>query len=382
MAKQGVNISSQLKIRITNEQQKQLAPVLFTIRLCHPLVNYFHTTIHKIMKINFPTKLLLPILALALTVFSCEPPAPEENIVELAAGNENVSTLVSAIEAAELKGALEGEGPFTVFAPSNAAFENLPEGVLEALLEPENKEVLSTILRYHVASAELKAEDIVSTIEANEEGSYAVETLSGGSLSAMMDGESVVLKDAQENTATVTKTDLMGSNGVIHVIDAVLLPEGVDPAALLATPDIVAVASGDDQFSTLVAAVQAAELVETLQGEGPFTVFAPTNTAFEALPEGALAGLLEPENKDQLAGILTYHVVAGEVDAATLTEAISNAEGGTYTVPTVNGGELTAAVVDGKVVLTDAQGNTATVVATDVAASNGVIHVIDAVVMP
>ncbi|NBC09104.1 MAG: fasciclin domain-containing protein [Bacteroidetes bacterium] len=333
------------------------------------------------MRTHFPIKLLLPVLVLAVGLFSCEPPAPEENIVELAAGNEDVSTLVSAIEAAELKGALEGEGPFTVFAPSNAAFENLPDGVLEALLKPENKEVLSSILRYHVASAKLKAEDVVSTIEANE-GSYTVETLSGGTFSAMMEGESVVLKDAQDNTATVTETDLMGSNGVIHVIDAVLLPEGVDPAALLAAPDIVAVASANDQFSTLVSAVQAAELVETLQGEGPFTVFAPTNEAFDALPEGALAGLLEPENKDQLAGILTYHVVAGEVDAATLTEAIGNAEGGTYTISTVSGGELTAAVQDGNVVLTDAQGNTATVVATDVEAGNGVIHVIDAVVMP
>lgn len=335
------------------------------------------------MKIHFPTQLLLPLLVLALSLFSCEQPAPEENVVELAASNENVSTLVSAIEAADLKSALEGDGPFTVFAPSNAAFENLPEGVLEALLKPENKEVLSTILRYHVASAELKAEDIVNTIEAGE-GSYTVETLSGGTFSAMLEGESVVLKDAQENTATVTATDMMGSNGVIHVIDAVLLPEGIDPAALLAAPapDIVAVASSNEQFSTLVSAVQAAELVETLQGEGPYTVFAPTNVAFEALPEGALEGLLKPENKEQLAGILTYHVVAGEVNAATLIEAISNAEGGVYTISTVSGGELTASVQDGSVVLTDAQGNTATVVATDVEASNGVIHVIDAVVMP
>ena len=335
------------------------------------------------METRFPKFYLLPVLVLALSLFSCEAPAPEENILELAAGSENVSTLVSAIEAAELKGALEGEGPFTVFAPTNAAFEALPDGVLEALLKPENKEVLSTILRYHVADAKLKEDDVVKTVEAGN-GSHTLEMLNGGGLSVMLEGESVKLEDAQGNTATVTQTDLMGSNGVIHLIDAVLLPEGVDPAALLATPapDIVAVASGNEQFSTLVAAVQAAGLVETLQGEGPFTVFAPTNAAFEALPEGTLETLLKPENKDQLTGILTYHVVSGKVEAATLTEAIGSAEGGEYTVATVGGGELVASIQDGKVVLTDAQGNAVTVVATDVAASNGVIHVIDAVAMP
>jgi uncharacterized surface protein with fasciclin (FAS1) repeats len=334
------------------------------------------------METRFPTLRLLPLFVLAISLFSCgEPPAPKENIVELAAGNENVSTLVSALKAAELTTALEGEGPFTVFAPSNAAFEALPEGVLEALLKPENKEVLSNILRYHVAAAKLTAEDVVKTVEAGN-GSEALEMLNGGGLTVTMEGESVKLEDIQGNAATVTQTDLMASNGVIHLIDAVLLPEGVDPAALLAAPDIVAVASGNEQFSTLVAAVQAAGLVETLQGDGPFTVFAPTNAAFEALPEGTVETLLKPENKDQLAGILTYHVVAGAVDAATLTEAIGSAEGGAYTVATVGGGELTASIQDGKVILTDAQGNAATVVATDIAASNGVIHVIDAVAMP
>jgi len=333
------------------------------------------------MSTRFNFKALLPLFALALAFTACEPPAPQENIVEIASNKDDVSTLVSALEAAELTGALEGEGPFTVFAPSNAAFEALPDGVLDALLKPENKDVLSGILRYHVASAKLMAADITAAIEEGE-GSHTVETLHGGTLTAMAEGESVSLKDAQGNTATVTSTDIEASNGVIHLIDAVLLPEGVDPAALLAAPDIVGVASGDDQFSTLVSAVQAAELVETLQGEGPFTVFAPNNAAFEQLPEGTLETLLEEENKDQLKGILTYHVVAGKVDAATLTEAIQNAEGGEYTITTVNGGELTASVQDGNVVLADAQGNTSTVIATDVEASNGVVHVIDTVVMP
>lgn len=333
------------------------------------------------MKTHFKLSAMLPVLALALTLFSCEAPAPSESIVELAAGNDQVSTLVAALEAAELTTALEGEGPFTVFAPSNAAFEALPEGVVEALLKPENKEVLATILRYHVTAAKLNAADVVSAIEAGN-GSHTVETLSGGTLTAMMSGENVALKDAQGNTATVTATDMEGSNGTIHLIDAVLLPEGIDPAALLAKPDLVAVAAGNDDFSTLVAAVQAAGLVETLQGAGPFTVFAPANSAFEALPEGTVEMLLKPESKDQLTSILTYHVVAGKVDAATLIAAIQGAEGGKYTIPTVNGGTLTASLDGENVILTDAKGNTATIIATDVEASNGLIHVIDAVAMP
>ncbi|WP_394729641.1 fasciclin domain-containing protein [Altererythrobacter sp. GH1-8] len=144
---------------------------------------------------------------------------------------------------------------------------------------------------------------------------------------------------------------------------------------------IVEVAQGNDDFSTLVAAVTAAELGETLSGEGPFTVFAPSNAAFEKLPEGTVK-TLTTEDTETLGTILKYHVVAGNVDAATLTQAITDAGDEGYTVETVGGGTLTAAVVDGKVVLTDATGGTATVTATDVAASNGVIHVIDTVLMP
>ncbi len=144
---------------------------------------------------------------------------------------------------------------------------------------------------------------------------------------------------------------------------------------------IVEVAQGDDSFSTLVTAVVAAELAETLSGEGPFTVFAPTNDAFGKLPEGTVEGLVS-DDKETLGAILTYHVVEGAIDAETLTAAITEAGDEGYTVTTVGGGTFTAAVVDGAVVLTDAAGNTSTVTATDVAASNGVVHVIDTVLMP
>ncbi|UOR16488.1 fasciclin domain-containing protein [Qipengyuania aquimaris] len=144
---------------------------------------------------------------------------------------------------------------------------------------------------------------------------------------------------------------------------------------------IVEVAQGNEDFSTLVTAVTAAGLGETLSGEGPFTVFAPTNDAFGKIDEATLTELTTNDT-ETLGAILQYHVVAGNVDAATLTQAITDAGEGGYTIETVGGGTLTANVVDGNVVLTDAAGGTSTVTATDVAASNGVIHVIDTVLMP
>ena len=149
----------------------------------------------------------------------------------------------------------------------------------------------------------------------------------------------------------------------------------------MAPGTIVEVAQGDETFSTLVSAVTAANLGETLSGEGPYTVFAPTNDAFAKIPEAALTELTTNDT-ETLGNILTYHVVEGNIDAATLTQAITDAGEAGYTINTVNGGTLTANVVDGNVILTDAAGGTSTVTATDVAASNGVIHVIDTVLMP
>ena len=154
-----------------------------------------------------------------------------------------------------------------------------------------------------------------------------------------------------------------------------------DSAAVVETPNIVGVASANADFSTLVTAVKAAGLVETLSGAGPFTVFAPTNAAFDKLPAGTVDGLLKPESLDKLKSVLTYHVVAGKFDAAAVTDAIKK-NNGKFTVTTVQGGKIDLSLKDGKVLLTDANGGTATVVIADVAASNGVIHAIDSVVMP
>ena len=153
-------------------------------------------------------------------------------------------------------------------------------------------------------------------------------------------------------------------------------------AGAKASTDIVAAAVATPSLSTLVAAVKAADLVGTLQGAGPFTVFAPTDDAFAKLPAGTVDGLLKPEKKADLAGLLTYHVVAGNVDAAALAQQIE-AGGGSATLTTVQGATLTAKSDGmGGITLTDGKGGTAKVTTADVRQSNGVVHVIDSVLMP
>jgi uncharacterized surface protein with fasciclin (FAS1) repeats len=151
--------------------------------------------------------------------------------------------------------------------------------------------------------------------------------------------------------------------------------------AIAQQKDIVDIAIASKDHTTLVAAVKAADLVGTLKGEGPFTVFAPTNAAFDKLPAGTVASLLKPESKATLSGILTYHVVAGNVDAAAVLKAIKAGKGKAV-FTTVNGATLTATLKGKNVVLTDAKGGQAIVIATDLAGSNGMVHVIDAVLIP
>ncbi len=160
------------------------------------------------------------------------------------------------------------------------------------------------------------------------------------------------------------------------------MTENINVKKTPAVPEtIVGVASGNENFSTLVAAVQAADLVGTLSSEGPFTVFAPTNDSFSKLPEGTVENLLKPENKAALINLLTYHVVAGKFPAASVIDAIKTNDG-PFVVETVQGDKLTLSLDGENVKLIDAQGNASTVIMADVEASNGVIHAIDAVVMP
>lgn len=155
----------------------------------------------------------------------------------------------------------------------------------------------------------------------------------------------------------------------------------VGGAEMYPTKDIVSNAVNSKDHTTLVAAVKAAGLVETLQGDGPFTVFAPTNSAFEKLPEGTVSTLLKKENKEKLQAVLTYHVLAGKYNAKAIAKAIKKGDGKAV-FTTVNGSELTAMMDGDNVVLKDTSGNTSTVTIADVNQSNGVIHVVDTVVIP
>ena len=148
---------------------------------------------------------------------------PTKNIFENALNSKDHTTLVAAVKAAELVETLSSDGPFTVFAPTNAAFGNLPEGTVESLLKPENKKQLQTVLTYHVIAGKFNAEDVVAAIKKGD-GKAELQTLSGGTLTAMLDGKNVKIKDSKGNVATVTIADVNQSNGVIHVIDTVLLP--------------------------------------------------------------------------------------------------------------------------------------------------------------
>lgn len=274
--------------------------------------------------------------------------AAQATIVETAVAAGNFKTLVAAVKAAGLVETLNGKGPFTVFAPTDAAFAKLPAGTLEMLLKPENKAKLAAILTYHVVPGSVKAADVVKLKYAG--------TVNGQRVDIKVDGAKVTV-----DGATVTATDIACSNGVIHVIDAVILP--VDGT-------VIDVAVKNGSFNTLVAAIKAAGLVETLSGKGPFTILAPTDAAFAKLPAGTLEMLLKPENKKQLVEILTFHVVPG-------VAAYSDAVVKMTEVPTVLGSPVAVKVVGGKVML-----NGSTVVAADVEATNGVIHVIDTVLMP
>lgn len=172
------------------------------------------------------------VLALASLALFMPKTTQAQNIVEVAVGNENFSTLVAAVKAADLVGTLTSDGPFTVFAPTNAAFDDLPDGLVEALLQPENKSVLQQILTYHVVPGQLKAADVVSALESNN-GMLTATTASGGDFTVMRSWEDIRIQDGQNNLANIVATDITGSNGVIHVIDRVILPKGLNVAALL-----------------------------------------------------------------------------------------------------------------------------------------------------
>ncbi len=295
-------------------------------------------------------KMKSKIFTLALTAissFGSVAFSADKDIVDTAVGAGSFKTLAAALGAADLVGALKGPGPFTVFAPTDEAFAKLPAGTVEGLLKPENKAKLAAILKYHVVSGKVMAGDVVKV--------KGAVTLNGQRVDVKVVGKSVNIDGAK-----VVTTDIACSNGVIHVIDSVILP---------ASDSIPAVADKAGKFKTLLAAVKAAGLVETLSGPGPFTVFAPNDEAFAKIPAATLADLLKPENKATLAGILTYHVVPGRVysEAALAAKSAKTVQGANVSIKATDKGAFI---------------NEAMIIATDVDASNGVIHIIDSVIMP
>ena len=276
-----------------------------------------------------------------------EAPVVSNTIVDIAVADGRFTTLVTALQAAELDTVLSGDDKFTVFAPTDDAFAKLPEGTLDSLLA--DIPGLKDVLLYHVTSGSVMAGDVVSLDSAA--------TLQGQEVDISVMGDAVMVDEAN-----VVITDIIASNGVIHVIDAVLLPE-----APVVSNTIVDIAVADGRFTTLVTALQAAELDTVLSGDDKFTVFAPTDDAFAKLPEGTLDSLLAdiPGLKD----VLLYHVTSGSVMAGDVVSLDSAA--------TLQGQEVDISVMGDAVMVDEAN-----VVITDIIALNGVIHVIDAVLLP
>ena len=273
----------------------------------------------------------------------------------------NFSILYQAIRAAGLEGALRTKQPFTLFAPTDAAFAALLKELnltAEQLLA--NKPLLTDVLTYHVLPQKLSSRNIVN-------GATPV-TVEGQAISFDVQrraGPDIRITDAQGRQANVVYTNLFARNGVVHVVDKVILPQ---------SKNIVQIAQSISDFSTLVDAVVAAGLVDTLSGTGPFTVFAPTNAAFASLLSEL--GLTAPQllaNKPLLTAVLTYHVVPGRVLASDITEGAkpTTVQGSTFTLSLAGGPSIT-----------DARDRKANIVATNVQAVNGVIHVIDKVILP
>jgi transforming growth factor-beta-induced protein len=283
------------------------------------------------------------------------------DIVTLAQSVDALSTLVQAVIAGGLVPVLQGPGPFTVFAPTNDAFAALGQATVTALLADHDR--LVDVLTYHVLPVEVHSSDLRNGMHAT--------TVEGGDLTVRINRGTVTI-NGDGSRARVVQADVQASNGVVHVIDSVLLPPAHDDG----TPDIVTLAQSVDALSTLVQAVIAGGLVPVLQGPGPFTVFAPTNDAFAALGQATVTALLA--DHDRLVDVLTYHVLPVEVHSADLSDGMH--------ATTVEGGDLSVSIFTQRfqptVVTIIGGASQAHVVQADVQASNGVVHVIDTVLLP
>jgi transforming growth factor-beta-induced protein len=288
-----------------------------------------------------PTKSMMNISTLAQTL----------DIVQTAI-NLNFTILVQALTAADLVNSLKTRGPFTVFAPTDAAFAKLPADLIATMIKPENKEMLRKILGYHVLSGKYTSAAINTvTLPAT------LTMLAGGTVTVRLDGSTIKV-----NKASVTFPDIFAANGIIHAIDTVLVPP----------LDIIETAITTGNFKTLISALQVADMDKTLKGSDPFTVFAPTDAAFAKLPADLIATMIKPENKEMLRKILGYHVLSGKytsaaINTVTLPATLTMLAGGTVTVR-----------LDGSTIKV----NNASVTFPDIFAANGIIHGIDSVLIP
>jgi uncharacterized surface protein with fasciclin (FAS1) repeats len=281
---------------------------------------------------------------------------PTQNVVQLAQGTPDLSILVEAVVAADLAGTLSAPGPYTVFAPTNAAFAALLSelGVTKAELLAD-KPLLTAVLQYHVLGARVAKAQIPL--------GKAITPLAGGFFKIDLSGADVIITDGRNRTSKITATDIAASNALVHVVDKVILP---------ANKNIVQTAQSLPDFSILVEAVVAADLAATLSGPGPFTVFAPTNAAFAALlTELGVSKAALLANKPLLTAVLTYHVLGARVLKA---DVVPGAQPNT-----VQGENFS---ISATLAITDKRARTSNIVATDVLTSNGAIHVIDRVILP
>jgi uncharacterized surface protein with fasciclin (FAS1) repeats len=295
------------------------------------------------------TLLLALVFSFSLIEVSSADNHGDMDIVDTAIAADDFNTLVTAIQEAGLVEALKSEGPFTVFAPTDEAFAALPEGTLKTILE--NPDLLTEVLLYHVVEGKVMAEDVIGLNGSN------VASLNGKEISVNIADGRVFINEAQAIT-----TDVETTNGVIHVIDSVLVPYDE-------LMDIVDTAIRTQSLNTLVTAVVEADLVASLKSEGPFTVFAPIDSAFAKLPDLYIEHLLQ--NQGVLASYLKYHVIEGKVMAADVLEMDG------AVVNTLLGKDIEIKIKDGNVYIENAK-----VIVTDIETKNGVIHLIDSVLVP
>ena len=270
-----------------------------------------------------------------------------DTIVETAVDAGQFKTLTAALKTANLVDTLKGPGPFTVFAPTDEAFSKLPANTVADLLKPENRQKLADILTYHVIPGKVPAKEVIK-----QRGAIAV---NGQRVDIRFDEEGLKVDGAK-----VLTTDILCDNGVIHVIDTVILP---------GKATIPEIAKDSGTFEILLAAAKAAGLADVLGSTGPFTVFAPTDEAFEKLPKGTVEMLLKPENKSKLVDILKYHVIPGRVYSERVLESKA--------LKTLQGSPASVSLKDGSPRIEQAK-----ILKTDIDATNGVIHVIDSVIIP